>query len=352
MKRIFNSSSNKKSIFGNRPISIIRQIKLSFLCFLCVLIFANFAAAQNTDDKETLKIDTVLINVPVIVGDKDGRNVSGLKREDFAIFQDGKKQPIEFFADEDAPMNVAILIDSSYSTSKILDDIKASAIDFIKIFRADDKGLIAGFDYKLKILSDFTSNRQQLTKAINKVSIAKKSGSAMQDAMYQLITQQFANVKGRKAIIVLTDGAVGGGIVSNQSLLDLLIESDTLIYPIIFQSGRDFSRYFRSSKTITTVDGKKIDGGEFLKQIEEADNRAKNFTQTLGDLTGGRFFAADAGDLRETFQKIADELKKQYLVGFYPQNFDDGKPHKIEVKVNLENVTVRTKKVVKMPSFR
>ncbi len=207
--------------------------------------------------------------------------------------------------------------------------------------------MIAGFDYKLRILSEFSSDQNKLTKAINKISIAKKSGSAMQDAMFEIIVKHFADIKGRKAIIVLTDGAVGGGIISNQNLLDTLIKSDTLIYPIIFKSGQDLSRYFRPSKTVTMVDGKKIDGGELLKQLEDANNRAMNFTKTLGELTGGKFFEADSTDLKETFQKIADELKKQYLVGFYPQNFNDGKPHKIEVKVNLENITIRTKKVIR-----
>ena len=322
-------------------------ITMPVLCFLISLVFVNIAGAQDADDRETLKIDTLLVNIPVIASDKDGRNVAGLKKENFTVFQDGKKQEIEFFADEDAPMNVAILVDSSYSTNKILVDIKDSARDFIKIFRAEDKGLIASFDYKLKILSDFSSDQNKLTKAINKISIAKKSGSAMQDAMFEIIKKQFANVKGRKAIIVLTDGAVGGGIISNQNILDILIESDTLVYPIIFQSGEDLSLYFRPSKTVTMVDGEKIDGGEYLKQLEDAKKRAINFTKTLGDLTGGKFFAADSTDLKETFKKIADELKKQYLVGFYPQNLDDGKPHKIEVKVNLEDITVRTKKVVK-----
>ncbi|MEO8074422.1 MAG: VWA domain-containing protein [Acidobacteriota bacterium] len=327
-------------------------ITMPVLWFLISLIFVNIAGAQDADDKETLKIDTLLVNIPVIVNDKDGRNVAGLKKENFTVFQDGKKQEIEFFADEDAPMNVAILVDSSYSTNKILGDIKETAQEFIKIFRAEDKGMIASFDYKLKILSEFSSDQNKLTKAINKISIAKKSGSAMQDAMFQVITQQFADIKGRKAIIVLTDGAVGGGIVSNQNLLDTLIESDTLVYPIIFKSGEDLSLYFRPSKTVTMVDGEKIDGGVLFKQIEDANNRAINFTKTLGDLTGGKFFAADSTDLKQTFQKIAEELKKQYLVGFYPQNLDDGKPHKIEVKINLEDVTVRTKKVVKMSSFK
>ncbi|CAN5337201.1 hypothetical protein BH20ACI1_BH20ACI1_18050 [soil metagenome] len=342
---------NRLIKFINLIISAVLKIKPLVLLFLILLIFANIGRAQDADDKEIIKVDTLLVNVPVIASDKDGRNVAGLKKENFTIFQDGKKQEIEFFADEDAPMNVAILVDSSYSTSKILGDIKEAARDFIKIFRAEDKGMIASFDYKLKVLSEFTSEQNKLTKAINKISIANKAGSAMQEAMFNVITQHFANIKGRKAIIVLTDGAVGGGIISNQNLLDTLIASDALIYPIIFKSGEDLSRYFRPSKTVTMVDGKKMDGGELLKQIEEANGRAMNFTKALGDLTGGKTFAADSTDLKETFQKIADELKKQYLVGFYPQNLDDGKPHKIEVKVNLENITVRTKKVVKISIY-
>ncbi len=346
MKKIAKPFYKKQSLRRNS------FTKIAFTCLLISLIFVNIVAAQNTEEKETIKIDTVLITIPVIASDKGGRNVSGLEKENFSVFQDGKEQEIEFFADEAAPMNVVILVDSSYSTDKILVDIKTAARDFIKIFRVEDNGMIASFDRKLKLFSEFTSNQNKLTKAINKIGIAKNPGSAMQDAMFQIITQQFTVIKGRKAIIVLTDGAVGGGIISNQNLLDTLIESDVLIYPIIFQSGEDLSLYFKPSKIVTMVDGEKIDGGVLLKQIEDANGRAIKFTRTLGELTGGKVFDANGTDLQEAFRKIADELKKQYLIGIYPQNFNDGKPHRIEVKVNVDDVIVRSKKVAKMPSFK
>ena len=177
----------------------IFSVNLIVSLFFLVLISAIAGAAQEPDDKEVIKIDTLLINIPVIASDRNGRNVANLKKQNFTILQDGKQQEIEFFADEDAPMNVAILIDSSYSTSKILDDIKIAASNFVKIFRAEDRALIASFDYKLRILSDMTSDQNQLIKAVNKISIAKKSGSAMQEAMFQSHHTAICQCEGEKS---------------------------------------------------------------------------------------------------------------------------------------------------------
>lgn len=88
--------------------------KLNFLLILLLISLVNTGSSQVTDDAP-IRINTVLLNVPVVVSDKDGRNITGLKKEDFSVFQEGVKQTIEFFANTEEPLNVAIVVDTSSS---------------------------------------------------------------------------------------------------------------------------------------------------------------------------------------------------------------------------------------------
>ncbi len=99
------------------------KIKIWILLFFYLATSLSGIKAQDSKDDEAIKVDTLLVNIPVIAGDKDGRYVAGLKKENFFIIEDGTKRNVDFFADEEAALNVAILIDVSYSTRDILSDI-------------------------------------------------------------------------------------------------------------------------------------------------------------------------------------------------------------------------------------
>lgn len=304
---------------------------IKVVAFLVLLLTVLTTAYRGQDRDDTpIKVNTVLINVPVIVSDKSGRNIAGLKKENFAVFQDGEKQNIDFFADSEAPMSVAIVIDTSLSTSNVLGDIKAAARNFIKTFGSEDKGIIVSFDRKVSVINKLTSNQDELKKAISYASIAEESGSRMHDALYQIMTKDFASVTGRKAIIVLTDGYVEGKIPRDK-LLDTLVESDTLVYPIFFQTRR-----------LLPVKVKTITMNELLK------TPPVDFLNTIALTTGGRVYAAGATNFQEAFQKIADELKKQYVVGFYPKDSENTKSTNITIKVDRPDVVVRTKQTIRL----
>ena len=302
------------------------KTKIVVLSVLLLFTFTNNSKAQDTDDTP-IKVDTIFVNIPVIASDGKGRNIAGLKKENFSIFQDGEKQTIDFFADEEAPMNVAIIIDTSGSTTNVLGDIKDAARAFITIFSSEDKGMILSFDHKVKVLNELTSDQTKLRKAISYASIADEGGSRMYDALYQVVTKDFASVRGRKAIILLTDGFVEGK-VSREKLLDTLIKSDTLVYPIFFQTSRVFPI---GVKTVT------------MQQL--LNKPPIDFLNTIALSTGGRVYAVGATDFQKAFQSIANELKKQYLIGFYPK---DSKSNNIVVKVDRQDVVIRTKKTIRL----
>lgn len=326
------------------------------IVFLTVFVSLSFGQIPSVspvpaqtleNDEQPIKVNTYLVNIPVIASDRAGRYIAGLTKDNFTITQDGEKQPIEFFADEQAPMNVAILIDNSGSTRNFIGDIQDAAKEFVKVFRPEDQGLVANFDSAIKGYNQFTSDQKKLRKAINDTGGWSRGSSDMQDAIYQLVTKVFPTVKGRKAIIVLTDGMVGG-YITNQKLLATLEESDVLVYPILFGNGIKFSYRQNIPEKVKLLNGETVTREEFIRRLEDAEKKQMLFMESLGTRTGGRLYNKDSGNFKKIFQDIANELKNQYLVGFYPQNVDDGKTHKFSIEVSPKDIIIRTKKSIRL----
>jgi Ca-activated chloride channel homolog len=292
------------------------------------VIFTNFTTAQEETviiDDTPIEVETLLFTIPVTVTDKTGRSITGLKQENFSIHQDGEEQDIELFLNSEAPMNVAILLDTSYSTRKVLDNIQDAAKDFIKILRPEDKAMIVGFDNRTVFLSRLTADRKILSNAVNRTAVSKVNGSDMHSAVMEVINRYFRTLNGRKAIIVLTDGMVvtDRGIPA-QKVLDSLQESDIFFYPIIFKTD-----VYNSGR-----------GNRKPVMIE--------FLQILAEETTGKFYEKEATKLKEAFRSIAEELKKQYLLGFYPENTERGDSSRhIIIKVDQKGMIVRAKKKLK-----
>lgn len=300
--------------------------KHSLFLLIFTLLLTGIVKAQTPEDDTPIKVDTMLLTMPVTVTDNNGRNIAGLKKEDFTIFQDGLVQDIEYFFNEEAPMNVAILIDTSASTEKVLDKIQKAAVDFVKILRPEDKGIVVTFDHRTFFLSDLTSNKKKLAKAIEQTSVTDQSGSDMNDAVLQIVNKHFAAFKGRKAVIALTDGMVVKRSVTSQQVMDALRKADTFFYPVIFRT-KSYSE----------------------AMARAAANKRKpmmiEILEILAQETAGRFYEKDVTNLKEAFQSIAEELKNQYLLGFYPQNTDSKTlAGNIRIEIDRANFRVNQKK--------
>lgn len=328
IEKRFTTRLAEKNLFAKRNFRL-SQTKITFgiaaLLLIC-LIFGAEIKAQTEEDDSPIKVDTLLFTIPLTVSDKNGRKVSGLKKENFTVYQDSDKQDIELFLNEETPMNVAILLDTSYSTREVLDKIQKAARDFVKILRPEDKALIVSFDSQTIFLSELTSDRKLLTKAIDRAQISQVNGSNLYDAVNRVVQNFFAPLKGRKAIIALTDAVVSWRAVSAQQILDELQESDTVFYPIIFRT-----KSFYSTKA----------GARNATPIR--------MLEILSEETTGKIYEKEATKLKEAFQSIAEELKKQYLIGFYPTNTRPGgrAPGHIRVEVDRRDMTVRAKKRLK-----
>jgi Ca-activated chloride channel family protein len=300
--------------------SILLRIKVLIAFLLCSAIIPLTIKAQDEEDNTPVKVDTLLYTIPLTISDRKGTYIAGLKKENFTIYEDGLATDIELFLNEDAPMNVAILLDTSYSTKDVLDKIQKAARDFVKILRPEDRAIIVGFDNRTLFLSGLESDQKTLSNAIERVEVSYVDGSDMYEAISLVTKNYFAALKGRKAIIALTDGMVTGRGITAQQTLDTLHKSDTFFYPIIFKTD-DLIK--TGTKRPVTVE----------------------LLEIMAQETGGRFYEKDSTRLKEAFQSIAEDLKYQYLLGFYPRNTKTGNLRsRVKVSVDRADLIVSTKK--------
>ncbi len=302
--------------------------------------------AQDTEPDETIKVNTEFVSVPVIVTDREGHYIPGLKESDFGILQDGIEQPIEFFGSTDEPLTIALLIDTSHSTRPVLDDIKDAARSLIKLLSPQDQAMIVCFDRGTHILSPLTHDQEKLRKAIKDAEIPDAIGTTLRDAVFETVFTSFAGLTGRKAIILLTDGRDGGSHISGRNLLIRLQETDTLIYSVQFLTDEKL-RIERMLKTGTIPRPRRVfkgDPNDRSTKNAELEARAKGFLQDLAMVSAGRSYVTQSGKLKNTFELIVDELRRQYRLGFYaPESNDNNAIHEVRVRIARPNLIVRAR---------
>jgi VWFA-related protein len=319
---------------------------LSALIFCAICGAAGAAQTQKQGSEQTIKIDTTLVSVPVIVSDRQGRYIAGLKASDFTLYEDRVKQTIAFFADAEEPINVALLLDTSKSATWALYDIKETARDFVEQLRPQDRAMIVTFDRDATALCELTSDRKTLERAIGDAQIGKRFGTKLRDAVTAVMKEEFITVKGRKAIVLLTDGMDYGSGVSEQRLLESATEADTLIYSVFYRSlppGLDNGR--QSPRGRWGIPGRRRRRAE---RIEERNEEAMEFLRRLSEVSAGRYFNSEVSDLKQTFGQIVEELRHQYRLGFYPPDHPAGSIHTIKVEVGIQaarpDVVVRSRR--------
>jgi Ca-activated chloride channel family protein len=264
------------------------------------------AAAQNSGT--TLKVDVKLVNVFVTVTDEHGAPVAGLKKEDFALSEDGKPQSIAVFDKESAlPLSIVLDVDTSLSTRKDLPLELASARRFAHaILRPVDALSLYGFSEIVSEVVPFTSDLKAIDHGVDRVRMG--SATALYDALY-LGAEALETRKGRKVLVVITDGGDTVSRVDYKEAVRSAQEAEAIVYSIIVVP-------------IEASAGRDTGGEHALIQISE-------------DTGGKYFYATSVPELDDAFRKISDELRTQYLLAYYPtQRLSDSSFRRIEVKVD------------------
>ncbi len=283
-----------------------------------------------------LRIETALVVLPVMAMDKDGKFLPGLRQQDFSVFEDGVAQTIEEFGNSEKPIHVALVLDVSGSTQAQLDQIQDAALTFVEQLRPQDKVLVASFSTFLKVETEFTADRAKLTKAI----LRTRPGGAtrIQDALDILLTERLSKIEGRKAIVLFTDGVdTASRYAKWNDVIARVQEAGVLVYPVRYDTLEDLVQ---------------MPNAQIVGATKAEYELARRNLQLMAVNSGGRYYeVANIGDAKQSFAKIAEELRHYYWLGYYPTNDKrDGRYRKIRVQVNRPAAVIRAREGYRMSS--
>jgi len=255
-------------------------------------VYTQKTEEQKNEEQPTFKVDVKLVDVYVTVTDAHGAPVSGMVKENFRLSEDGVPQDIRVFAREsELPLSIVLAIDSSLSTRTSLKLELESARRFIhEIMRRQDALSLYQFSERVDELVHFSSELRTIDHGIDRVRVG--AATALFDAVF-LGSEALATRQGRKVLVVITDGGDTMSQVDYQQALRAAQESEAIVYSIIIVP-------------IESSAGRNTGGEHALMQF--------------ADDTGGRYYYARAlPELDKAFQQISDQLRTQYLIGFYPK---------------------------------
>src|SRR3954468_13349545 len=269
---------------------------------------APAAAERQTEPPTTLKVDVNLVNVFVTVTDQHGSPIGGLKKDNFILQEDGHEQKISVFDRESAvPLSIALAIDTSLSTRRDLPLEQASAKKFAhEILRPVDALSVYAFSETVREATPgYTSDLKRIDESIDHMRVG--AATALYDAIY-LASRALDHRKGRKVIVLITDGGDTISSVDYKAAVRAAEEAEALVYSIIVVP-------------IESSAGREVGGEHALIQLSE-------------DTGGKYYYATSVAQLDEAFRKISDELRTQYLLAYYPsQRASFSEFRRIEVKV-------------------
>jgi VWFA-related protein len=298
------------------------------------------AALSRTPDtgavQTTFKVDVEFVTVPVVVTDGKGMTVPDLRASDFHIFEDAVEQKLDRILPETEPFNVGLLLDTSQSTQINFEEIQRGALAFAGMLRPVDRLLVASFNSRVFVDSEFTTDRDQLIQAISHVRPG--GNTRLYDAVELAMTQRLRFVPGRKAIILFTDGVDNASSLADEKATIARIEkSDVPVYVIQFDTKGASPRLpmgwrpDESSKRNATRESEYARAAQYLRQ--------------LADGSGGTLsLAENSYAVGMAFSQIGRELQHQYALCYYPANrARDGAFRRIQVTTSRAGLQVRAR---------
>lgn len=316
-------------------------------------------------DDEVVKVETELVTIPVTVFDRDGRFITDLQQKDFQVLENGKPQEIAYLQKTEQPFTVVLLLDVSPSTQFKIDEIQDAAIAFVGQLKPNDRVMVIAFNEQIEVLSEPTSDRNRLARAIRLANFG--GGTSLYDAVDFAVGERLSRIEGRKAVVLFTDGVDTTSRRSDYNRsLRAVEEFDAAIFPIYYNTytqqndtggGQSYpQRRRRSGGGLGGIIADILGGGiQIGGGAGGGNNRGgagtsrreyeigRRYVDELAARTGGRLFAADSIDnLDAAFLNIAEELRRQYSLGYYPaETGANGERKTVKVRVNRPNTIVR-----------
>lgn len=344
------------------------------------------AGPEEVGEGDVVRVETTLVSIPVSVMDRDGKYIPNLRKEDFRIWEDGVEQQVAYFASTEKPFTVALMLDTSGSTKFKLGEIQEAAIAFVDQLRADDRVMVVSFGDKIRILSQPTNDHNALRYAIRQSEPG--SGTRLYDAVDQVINQSFNHIEGRKAIVLFTDGVdTTSKRATYESTLRDAEELDALIYPVEYDTYTDMGVWGpggggggqSSGNVVIDILGAILGGGNNggnngggggypgggggrggrgrrggggnwpggsggSGTSRGEYERGDQYLHDLARVSGARLYNAEQQNLDAAFRSVAEELRRQYSLGYYPKSKPNpGDRRGIKVRVTRPELVVRTR---------
>jgi VWFA-related protein len=332
-----------------------------------------------------ISVDVKTVSVPVTVHDKHGKIISNLTKEDFAVDEDGRPQTVNYFAREnDLPLRLGLLVDTSLSQRRVLEDERSASYSFLDHLLRENKDLafVIHFDREVELLEDFTGSRPKLQAALQSLQTPQLDansggggggqgggtggggiggggiggrrggggggggrgsghggGTLLYDAVYLAGNDLMSKQQGRKALIILSDGVDHGSKVGITTAIETAQRSDTLVYSILFKDDEGFGN--RGAISMGPF-GTGRRGGGRGPQEERVDG--KKLLEQISKETGGRLFEVSKKEtVEKIYAQIEEELRNQYSLAYTPDKNTGPGYHKLLVTTKQKELVVQAR---------
>lgn len=323
------------------------------LCAISLMVALLLAPGSQllSQNSPVYSVHVKVVNMLATVRDKHGLIVRNLNKDDFILEEDGRPQTIRYFAhDTDLPLTLGLLVDTSMSQTRVLDRERTASHRFIDQILREDKDLafVIHFDSQVELLQDLTPSRPQLETALDELAMSqvepqrnaggrsqgRPAGTLLYDSVFLAADEVMNKQKGRKALIILTDGVDQGSKLSLQAAVEAAQRADTIVYGILFADNQFYDGGFGTFGRIRIPlpsSGEHPDGKKVLEKLSRE--------------TGGRMFEVSKKlSIEQIYGQIQEELRNQYNIGYSPDhpNSTSGY-HKIHLAVKEKDLLVQTR---------
>ena len=355
--------------FGGAP-KVAGATLMLLSALLVILPGAPLFGQQETKAQEPkISVQSNIVTVSAIVRDKHGQIISDLTKEDFTLDEDGRPQSITYFARQnDLPLSVGLLVDTSLSQRRVLDQERSASSTFVDhTLREEnkDQAFLIHFDHEVELLEDFTSSRKKLEAALDTLQTPERQdagggqgngggggpggngggghhhgggggGTLLYDAVYLASNDMMSKLQGRKAVIILSDGVDRGSKESLASAIESAQRANTMVYSILFKDDEPFG----SRGGYGGGGGWGGRGGGGRRQSQEQRPDGKKILERISKETGGRLFEVTKKQtVDQIYEQIQQELRDQYILGYdpdkSPSSADYRKIHLVTTKKDL-----------------
>jgi Ca-activated chloride channel family protein len=277
---------------------------------------------QEVVPGDVISVETTEVMLPVTVRDANGRLVSALARDDFRVFEDNREQPLRDLALRQVPVDAILMVDTSSSTARNLDDFRRAAEGFAARLGSDDRISLIKFDDSVQLLQNWTKSRFQLQRALTR--IVPGMFTRFNDALLLAAREQYGSSGSRRAVIVLTDGIDSGRGTTLENAARALLEAQVTVYVV---SNTEISRAAKLADLDSLTRG--TDAAQRFNKLQiddlrmglQALDQSEQMLAQLTEATGGRLYKPQSFDaLEATYAEVAEELRHQYALYYTPLN--------------------------------